>query len=460
MYSTENKPIRIYSHLYDDLFKNIDKIKKDEYIFSVMKKWNNKTYFNYFHCNINEFVNIWDNYPDKNFFAVLLQPIRMFYLDCDLKVYNNEIYVQKVKELFAKAIIFALIKHFDNISINDVFIWDGSRKRQDYFKVSFHIVVPKLTFHLHTIKQHCYYIKHYLKMIHINYAKSIDMQVYHHLQNWRLPYCTNLDPNSSFSPYWLPSKLLFIQQIKLNFLSDKKIHVSKLINQYLSYRKQNNTNAQYIPKISSSSLKTFYTYKTMCKQYFILSNFEKQLKYSKWWKFIPKHKNENLVHIFKIWRLKCFCRNIYCKSRAQCIHWKFGHLQWLQLICCNKCTKYYYFRINKDLMYPWLYKFIWKYLTTSEIQSLDKVIHNLLENNQIINKSYSKVPYSWFNTKTITTHISKTIKFSVFCNQYIICTSCNIQPPSLHMKIRTPLHSNYIINTVIFYCRHCKQILN
>ena len=233
MYCGTYHTINLYSHLYNGLF-HVQNIPNNHFIFGNMKKGFEKHYFQYCHCSIEDINHVRQHKTPNAFYAIILNDKRYFYLDCDLKIQNSQMkFISKIKQTFKISLIRCITNHF-KITSQDIFGWDASRQKSKYFKISYHIVVPTILLDLSMIKQHAKIIKHVLSDIHFAFGKSIDMNVYHKLQAWRLPLCTNLDNNSKFEPFVENVKLTDVQQIQMNLLgSDKDYCLNIQIQKYL-----------------------------------------------------------------------------------------------------------------------------------------------------------------------------------------------------------------------------------
>ena len=447
MYCGKTEIIEIYPCLYNSLF-NLSNIQSNHGIFGEMKNDFIKPYFQYCHCSIEEINYLRKSKSPNAFYAIILSQKRYFYLDIDFKILNQG-YVIDIKNALRRSLINCISEEF-KLSNKQIYGWDASRQKSNYYKISFHIVVPQIYLSLPNILKHVLSIKQKLSNTHTKFSDSIDMNVYHKIQAWRLPFCSNLDNASVFLPFNNnTNNLSIIKQIEINLLTHNTQNTVDLIKWHLN-RQQN------------QKPKSILLRKLPAKQFipdFIPDNI--QFKHSHWIQYIVENPHPNMVKLFKVLNMKCLSTNDNVRSRSNAIVWKFTFLKWLDIACCSRCYKNYYFSLNNNLHYPWFYKFCYKKLSYAIIKDLDQVLHKLFTNNKIKNYSSSKYPYSIINTSTFKSLPNQNISHSFWLHKCIMCQICMQSNSLIHCQVRSLDHKYYKqYGRISIFCQNCKTYLS
>ena len=230
-YLIDDKILRIYYYLnrprHFNLLEN-DAIQPENYIFAQERVTNIETKtFVFFQATLQDFHQLFHKLhkSEHRFYAVVLSQTRYFYLDCDLTLLGHEKhYRRQIQVNFLFFVLVSLRKMFD-VKFNPV-IWCAHRaKSTKKYKISYHIIIPEIKAHYLVLKHYAQKIKYYLRFAHQRFAKAIDLNVYHKLQMWRLPFNNTKDVSSELQPMNISSE--FVAQIKLNFLNpiEHNLHV-------------------------------------------------------------------------------------------------------------------------------------------------------------------------------------------------------------------------------------------
>ena len=439
MYPGARTPVVLYNKLYDSLFDETD-FNEQHYLFGEMKEYNEKTYFRFFRCTLDDFQAIYDfKGPCKPFSAVIVHPTRMFYLDCDLKVASNIANVDRIKECFVFALEQIICQELQTTTDN-ILIWDASRQRKHYYKISLHVVVPQIIMHYTKIKSYAQIIRWYMNLLHESWGTAIDLQIYHKLQCWRLPYCSNLDVQSVFKSY-KSTNISMRQQWKINFLSStEKYNLSQWIVQI--------KNEHQDEKIGFNKILDVFPEFSLHRNLF---------EQTKWIKL-----NESPhTACFIVVNMVCISGSTRKRGRSRIMYQKHGILSWLQIKCCSKCRREWLFSTNKNIRYPWLYVNDYFCFTPKILRSIDYLLVLLMKQHKILQQNTrSNQLLNVFNRNTIQFDPKPGIVASILFFQNVVCQQCKKYPSFMICQVRDVSHQYYLYGQIAVYCCVCKRYIS
>lgn len=383
------------------------------------------------------------NQHNKTFYAILLNEQRFLYLDCELKLIEQETkYHTQISQIFYRCILCAIRKRYQNLDLK-FFTWQANRYKTDKeYKISFHIIVPQIFKHFKDIANDVSVIKKYLYYINHRFGNAIDNGVYHCIQAWRLPYNNKINqPESTLKPLHNTNNLNILNQIAMNFLQPTKHH--NLIQMKLLHPIKQN----------------YYLFNQILTTHPTLQKYYHIFKDSKWYYNTYYSNNIDKKTTWTVTNLYYHNAKKYHKKKRSLV--TIYHKKWIQITCCKTSTidTPVQLTLNK-LKKPWFFTNLHDIIGIPNILALEKLVLQLITYEQLMLLNSKRF---LFTDYTLQIYPQPNIQYSFYSTQYLACNECyqHANKTRIHIQFRTPNHRHYQNHGKIsLYCQNCKKYIN